>query len=91
MAKKLIPDEEPKLSRRCSKCGCRLQKFNPSDLCPNCTRNQKYQQVKEYVSTHDVTEFEVAEMFDVSLSDVRKWIDDGFLEYREVPAHKKLI
>ena len=67
----------------CEKCGRPLPKSLDSSLCPNCQNELLYSEVKDYIINNNVTEFEVADHFDIPLSQVRKWVEDGRIEYRK--------
>ena len=41
-----------------------------------------YAEVKEYILHNNVTEMEVAETFGIPLKQVRAWIKDGRIDYR---------
>ena len=70
-----------KKRRVCKKCGRPLPSSWLDPLCESCADNELYQEVKEYILKNDVTEFEVASHFDISLEKVRKWIKEGYIEY----------
>jgi len=59
-----------------------MPKSVQGDICPRCSEELAYQQVKEYIRTHDATEMEVAQKFQLPLAQVRHWVQEGFLEYR---------
>ena len=41
------------------------------------------EEVKEFIRTHDVNEYEVAEHFKIPLRQVKSWIKDGRIEYKQ--------
>ncbi len=53
------------------------------DLCPMCKENQLFSRVKEYIRANDVTEYQVAEHFDIPRRLVKRWIVEGRIEYKE--------
>ena len=53
------------------------------ELCPNCKENELFSEVKEYIRSKDVTEFQVAEHFNIPRLQVKKWIAEGRIEYKE--------
>ena len=71
-----------KKRRVCEKCGRALPSSSLDPLCESCADNELYQEVKEYILKNDVTEFEVASHFDISMGKVKKWIHEGYIEYR---------
>ena len=68
-------------SRVCPKCGRKVARSYEGAQCPVCDSAALYREVKEYVRSHDVTEMELADIFDIPLSQVREWINEGFLTY----------
>lgn len=75
--------EQEQTPRICEACRRKLPRSWKSTLCPKCTDDQMYRQVKEYILTHNVTETEVAEHFHIPLHQVREWIRDGRIDYRK--------
>lgn len=77
----LLREEKPK--RVCAKCGRPLPAGRTSKYCERCEDLMLYQEVKEYILHHTVTEFEVADHFGIPLAKVREWIREGYIEYRK--------
>lgn len=67
--------------KSCTMCGKAMPREYEKDHCPACEDNVLFKEVREYIRTHKVTEFELAEVFHISQSKVRKWIRDGRIEY----------
>ncbi len=67
----------------CSICRGSLPVNYKEDLCPMCKENQLFNQVKDYIRSKNVTEYQVAEHFDIPRSLVKKWITEGRIEYKE--------
>ena len=44
--------------------------------------------VKEYIQTNNATAYDVATHFHLPLSRIKEWIDDGMIEYKDIPGHK---
>lgn len=65
----------------CSMCGRLMPIDYEKDCCPACEDNVLFKEVREYIRSHDVTEYELAEIFHISQSKVRKWIKEGRIEY----------
>ena len=59
---------------------CHMTKEN---LCPRCLDLALFREVKEFIRTHDVNEYEVAEHFKIPLRQVKSWIKDGRIEYKQ--------
>ena len=75
--------EKKTVFRVCARCGRPLPQSAPGPLCARCEDEDLYHQVKEYVIHNNVTEFEVAEKFQIPVTKVRHWIDEGYLEYKK--------
>ena len=67
----------------CSVCHRDLPEKYEGDLCPVCQENQLFSEVKEYIRAQDVTEYQVAEHFNIPRMLVKKWIAEGRVEYKE--------
>lgn len=65
----------------CSMCSRPLPIDFEKEFCPACEDDVLFKEVREYIRTHEVTEFELAEIFHISQSKVRKWIKEGRIEY----------
>ena len=72
-----------KLGKVCNRP--RPESYNNS-ICPACQENQLFHEVREYIRTNDVTEYQVAEHFGISLKQVKSWIREGRIEYKEKSA-----
>ncbi|MCM1106022.1 MAG: FeoC-like transcriptional regulator [Blautia sp.] len=73
--------------KHCSYCGRPLSKHYEADLCPRCLEAQLFRDVKEYIRSNYVNEYEVAQHFKIPLKQVKEWIREGRIEYRtEDPA-----
>lgn len=68
----------------CSWCHCPLPSDAESDYCQACEKSAEFRKVREYVRENIVNEFELANAFGIPLRQVKKWIREGRLEYREV-------
>lgn len=67
----------------CSVCHRDLPEKYEGDMCPVCQENQLFSEVKEYIRAKDVTEYQVAEHFNIPKMLVKKWIAEGRVEYKE--------
>ena len=67
--------------KSCSMCGRQLPIDYEKDYCPACEDDVLFKEVREYIRTHEVTEFELAEIFNISQNKVRRWIKEGRIEY----------
>lgn len=75
--------------KSCCMCSKPLPADFEKDFCPACEDDVLFRDVRDYIRTHDVTEFGLAEVFKIPLSKVRKWIKDGRIEY--VTENKKIV
>ena len=67
----------------CAVCHRTLSETYEGELCPACQENQLFSEVKEYIRANDVTEYQVAEHFNIPKLLVKKWIAEGRVEYKE--------
>ncbi len=65
----------------CTICNRPLPVDYEKDFCPGCEEEALFKEIREYIRSHRVTEFEVAEVFGIPQSKVRKWIKEGRIEY----------
>ena len=52
-------------------------------MCPVWTVTALFHEVKEYRRSHDVSEYQVADHFHIPQRQVKKWITEGRIEYKE--------
>lgn len=67
----------------CAVCKKPLPLSFEEDLCPGCKENMFFNEVKEYIRTNDVTEYDVADHFQIPLQRVKRWIREGRIEYKD--------
>lgn len=67
----------------CDYCRKPLPVSYEKDLCPFCIEQQLFQRVKEFIRANDVNEYEVAKEFNIPLSQVKHWIREGRIEYKD--------
>jgi uncharacterized Zn finger protein (UPF0148 family) len=75
-------EEFKKQRRACAVCGRPLSFRNKGPLCPHCEDEALFSKVKVYIQETHATELEVARHFDIPLSKLHHWIQDGRIEYR---------
>ncbi|MCI8448072.1 MAG: hypothetical protein HFH30_06670 [Eubacterium sp.] len=68
----------------CSWCHCPIPEDSENDLCKNCQASMEFREIRDYVREHDVNEFQLAEIFEIPLRQVKQWIREGRLEYKEL-------
>ena len=61
----------------CSICRGALPLDYEDELCPACKENQLFSQVKDYIRSKDVTEYQVADHFDIPRRLVKRCITEG--------------
>lgn len=76
-------------SHICKRCGVGLPVTWNKEYCKKCYELVLFDEVREYIRANDVTEREVAEYFDIPREKVKRWIEDGRVEY--VSTRHKLI
>lgn len=75
----------------CEYCGRPLSLDFDGTVCPGCKDHMLFREVKEYIRANDVTEYDVAQYFNIPLSQVKLWIKQGRIEYKEKPNKPKAI
>ena len=74
----------------CESCKRPLPFDYKETLCPRCLDMALFREVKEFIRTHDVNEYEVAEHFKIPLRQVKAWIKDGRIEYKTTDTASKI-
>lgn len=74
--------EVGKRNTYCKNCGRMLPQASQKEYCPLCEERFLFIQVRDYIRTHNVTEHEVAEHFNISSRLIKQWIQDGRIEYK---------
>lgn len=77
-------------TKECPQCHRLLPAKYPEDLCPVCKEINLFSEVKEYIRSHDVNEFQVAEKFNLPRSKVKHWIREGRIEYKDNTGDNRL-
>ncbi|SFB32551.1 hypothetical protein SAMN05216249_1216 [Acetitomaculum ruminis DSM 5522] len=72
----------------CEYCGRLLAKSYKGDFCPDCLEKNLFGNVKEFIRSNDVNEYQVAEYFDIPIRRVKKWIREGRIEYKTTKVKK---
>lgn len=67
----------------CRVCHRPLPMDYETDICIGCEENELFHQVKEFIRSRDVTEYQVAEEFQIPIRKVKNWIKEGRIEYKE--------
>lgn len=67
----------------CEECKKPLPLTYMATLCPSCIEQKLFREVKEYIRANDVTEYDVAEHFNIPRHRVKQWIREGRIEYKD--------
>ena len=70
--------------KACKECHRDLKPEYPEDTCPACKERMLFSRVKDFIRENDVTEFQVAEHFEIPLFKVKGWIREGRIQYKDV-------
>ena len=68
---------------QCANCKRPLPRDYKEELCPRCMDLVLFSEVKNFIRENDVNEYEVAAHFDIPLKQVKAWIREGRIEYKE--------
>lgn len=74
----------------CKDCKRLLPEDYELDLCENCLEDHLFREVRDYIRKNDVTEYDVADYFQLPLRRVRSWIREGRIQYSK-DDNKKVI
>ena len=77
-------------SKLCEICGRPLSSDSEETLCNTCKENKLFQEVKEFIRAYDVNEYMVADYFKIPLKQVKTWIKEGRIEYKDKEAQKTI-
>lgn len=75
----------------CEYCGNPLPLDYEGNICIYCQEHMLFRKVKDYIRANDVTEFDVAEHFQIPLQKVKQWIREGRIEYKDIAEHPKAL
>lgn len=78
--------------RVCVNCGVTYMIRLSRPICPSCYEEVLFADVRKFIQDNDVTEFEVANKFNIPIRLVKKWIRQGRVSYKEnklSPARNK--
>lgn len=67
--------------KECANCHKVLPADYAYNICPKCKEDELFSRVKDYIRTHEVNEYMVANEFQIPLHKVRGWIKEGRIEY----------
>ncbi len=66
----------------CKDCGRPLPIDYSDYICPGCKENNLFREVRDYIRANDVNEYQVAETFNIPVEQVKLWIRNGRIEYK---------
>ncbi len=69
--------------KQCDICGRPLPQHFEENLCAKCQEEQLFRDVKDFIRTNTVNEYEVADHFGIPLKQVKQWIREGRIEYQQ--------
>lgn len=75
----------------CVYCGAPIPRSMDTSCCDRCYERVLFQEVKDYIRANDVNEFQVAAHFNIPLRMVKGWIQEGRIEYKEMPAGSRTL
>lgn len=75
----------------CEICGVPMPLTYENSVCPGCMEEKLFRDVKEYIRANDVTEYDVAYEFHIPVRKVKKWIQEGRIEYKEDIGKKNIM
>ena len=68
----------------CKRCAKELPETYEEDFCPQCKEALLFDEVREFIRENDVNEYQVAEKFQIPVGQVKLWIKEGRIEYKEI-------
>lgn len=75
----------------CEICNVPMPLTYENSVCPGCVEEKLFRDVKEYIRSNDVTEYDVAYEFHIPIRRVKKWIQEGRIEYKEDITQKNIM
>lgn len=73
----------PDSYNECEVCKRILPRHYDKTICPHCEENQLFNKVKDFIRSNDVNEYEVANHFNIPIRQVKAWIREGRIEYKD--------
>ncbi len=77
--------------RYCSVCRKPLPPSYEDSTCSVCKEQLLFRDVKDFIRSHDVNEYDVAEHFNLPLQQVKGWIREGRIQYKDKELSLKYI
>ncbi|SDB18271.1 hypothetical protein [Eubacterium oxidoreducens] len=70
--------------KQCEECGRAMPIDYPHNICPTCKENSLFREVREFIRANDVNEYQVADKFNLPVEQVKNWIRNGRIEYKQL-------
>ena len=67
----------------CGECKKMLPEEYEYEYCPQCIEQRLFREVRDYIRSNNVTEYDVAEEFQLPVRRVKAWIREGRIQYQE--------
>ena len=80
--------ETKHLYNYCKGCGRGMSPKYTGELCPLCIEAQLFDEVREFIRSNEVNEYDVAARFNIPVRQVKQWIKEGRIEYKEQSAKR---
>ena len=77
--------------RYCSYCHRPLPLSYEEDFCPACKDQHLFPEVRDYIRSHDVNEYNVADHYYISVHKVKSWIREGRIQYKDENLSQSLV
>ncbi len=74
----------------CEDCHQMLPAEYEFDVCPRCTEERLFREVRDFIRKNEVTEYDVAEEFGLPVKRVKSWIREGRIQYQQDGAMQSL-
>lgn len=75
----------------CSNCHKPMTLSYEEDCCPACKDQLLFRDVKDYIRSHDVNEYNVADHFNIPIQKVRGWIREGRIQYKDERLSQSIV
>lgn len=70
-------------AKHCENCNAVLPPEYDGSVCQSCAELLLFQDVKDFIRSGDYNEYDVSQYFNIPLAQVRKWIREGRIQYKE--------
>lgn len=69
--------------KKCERCGRPLPNDYRFNICASCEDAELFDEVREFIRSHDVNELQVAEHFKIPRRKIHAWIREGRIQYKD--------